>query len=242
MVDWKRLVAVKFWAVVFSAGWGLAGCSSRAVSANGNSRSVAAAKARPVQRAAKGAPRESALVTYSDPEHGISFRYPRTYLLEEGEPQEDLVNVKTQEELEREQPGAVLVATVVVPEDSYPNTTFVEGTLQFAVNPRATPESCRDFALSRAGDTGTLTIQGVVFAWEEEASTVDDTEVVERTYAGYTDGACHEFFARVTVGETGSDGGAEKPADAEKIVRHLEKIVTSLQWEGNRSAEEKAAE
>lgn len=225
MVQWKRFIV--FMAVVNS--YVLAGCSGRAALPGKNVRTATSVRQGQEQRASKPALREAAVSVYNNPEYGVSFRYPRNYALEEGEPDGGLPDIKSQEELEGEQPGATLLATVVIPEDAYPNTTFLDGSLQFAVNPSMTAESCRDLVLSRAGDSGTTTIQRVLFAWEQDASATADTEVIERDYAGYAGGECYEFFVRVTVGEVANNDGSEKQADAEKIVRHLEKIASSLQ-------------
>src|SRR5579859_7130715 len=93
--------------------------------------------------ATKAAPRETFLSSYSNPEEGISFRYPRYYALEEGDLEEHSFFLKRQDDLDIEQPGTRLVATVLIPEDSYPNTTFEHGSLQLFVDDYATPENCK---------------------------------------------------------------------------------------------------
>jgi hypothetical protein len=158
------------------------------------------------------------------------FRYPRNYALEEAafdeEKPDDIPGVRSQEELAREQPGTRLVATVVVPDDAYPNTTFAGGSLQFAVNPSLEPEACREFS---KGPRGKATIQGVAFAWAENSMGDDaNTEFFERDYAGFSNGTCYEFFLRVGVGRAADEDGV-KAADEQRILGHLEKIVSSVQ-------------
>jgi hypothetical protein len=243
MVRRKRFVLL----MLGVSGLGLAGCSGRAASPTQNVRGATEAPSRQTQRVARAAPREAAFAVYNEPEYGVAFRYPRNYALEEGEPEEPIPGAKSQAELADEQPEAVLLATVVIPEDAYPNTTFVEGSLQFAVNPALMPRSCKELLTepdnSVGRRTGTLNLEGVWFHWVEEttADAGTGTESVERDYSGYANGACYEFFAHVVVGETPNSDGLEKQADAKKIVRHLEKIVSSLQWEAKRavSGEEK---
>src|SRR5258708_33549659 len=92
----------------------------------------------------KDAPHESFLSTYHNPEEGISFRYPRNYSLEEGDVQESSFFLKRQNDLNSEQPGATLLATVLIPEDGYPNTTFEHGSLQLVANETATEKDCRE--------------------------------------------------------------------------------------------------
>lgn len=214
-------------------GYVLGGCSSKAAlpEKKGSGATLPVKQPERTERASKAALRESPFASYFNPEYGVSFRYPRNYALEEGAP-DGVPGVKSQEELEGEQPGAVVVATVVVPDDSYPNTTFAGGSLQFAVNRTLASGECRDFLISREGDaegpTGMATIQGTVFAWAENNAGDGNTEFFERDYAGFSNGACYEFFVRVGVGPAGEEDRV-RPADEKRILSHLEKIVSSLQ-------------
>jgi hypothetical protein len=220
---------------------GLQGCSSKAAPprVEANTRNDAAAgsarlETKPVTRPA---PRESAFSTYSNSEYGKTFRYPRNYPLDEGpldQTTENVPGLRSQEQLQSEQPGAVLVATIAVPDDSFPNTTFAGGSVQFAVN-RYLPEGgCRNFPLARMGDakglSGTITIQGVPFTWADSEEGDVGTEFLERDYAGFANDRCYQFFVRVGVGST-EETGQLKPANQKKILGQLEKVVTSLQME-----------
>jgi hypothetical protein len=234
MIQWKRFMLV----MLGAGGLGLAGCSGRAALPEKNVGSSVAATGQTRRAAAKATPREAAFSVYNEPEYGVSFQYPRNYALEESELEEPIPGAKSQAELAEEQPGAVLLATVVIPEDAYPNTTFIEGSLQFAVDPSLMPGSCKELLANQSGGarrrTGTFSVQGVLFAWAEGTTADAGMESVERDYAGYANGACNEFFVHVTVGETENGDGLERQADAKKIARHLEKIVSSVQWEAKR--------
>jgi hypothetical protein len=187
----------------------------------------------------KPAAHESALSTYSNLEYGVAFRYPRNFALAEDggleeDKTEDNSGVRSQEELGREEPGAILLATLIVPDDAYPNTTFAGGSVQFAVNRYLAAGSCRQSLLSRLGDSsgrnGAETIQGVQFAWIDNDEGDASTEFFERDYAGFTNGACYEFFLRVGVG-AGDDSDRTRLPDENKILGHMEKVVASLQFE-----------
>jgi hypothetical protein len=219
--------------------WALGGCSSKAaLPAKHLARATGpVAPLRPETKpVAKPTPRESAFSTYSNPDYGIEFRYPRNYALEEGALEdgapEDDAGVRSEEELKSEQPGAVLVATVVVPDDSYPNTTFAGGSLQFAVSRYLTASGCREFLTSQQGDsrgpTGVTKVQGVTFAWAENEAGDGDAEYFERDYAGFANGTCYEFLLRVGVGPNSEQDGV-RPANEKKILSQLEKIVSSAQ-------------
>ncbi len=251
MVWWKGALFV----AAAASSVGVVGCSSKAAlpekKAPERIPGVTAPSRQPERAAKPAIARELAYSVYSNPEYGVSFRYPRNFALfdheaEQGteatEVEQDLVRgtlepnsgVRGQEELEGEQPGAVLVASIVVPDDAYPNTTFAGGSLQFAVNRYQTAGSCRANLIARLGDSngasGAATIQGVGFAWADNDAGDGSTEYFERDYAGFANGACYEFFLRVGVGSE-ADEEAIRPADEKKILAHLEKIVSSVQFE-----------
>jgi hypothetical protein len=151
-----------------------------------------------------------------------------------------------------------LIATIVVPDDAYPNTSFAGGSLQFAINRYQTAGTCRANLLARLGDakgaSGTVVAQGVTFAWIDIDTGDGNTEFSERAYAGFANDACYEFFVRVGVGSdtgagtfqnvpaggvapnasltiTGEESGGYHRPDDRKILARLEKIVGSLQVE-----------
>jgi hypothetical protein len=179
----------------------------------------------------KSSPHEAFLSTYNNPEEGVSFRYPRNYSLEEGDVQEHSFFLKRQGDLDSERPGATLLATVQIPEDGYPNTTFEHGSLQLVVNEAGAEKSCREASV--AGSNGsvprTTTVHGIVFRWSEQESETAGTKVLERGYAGYSRGTCYKFFLTVAVEEAPDPDGFKKPADTAKIMKQLEKIISSAQ-------------
>ncbi len=183
---------------------------------------------RPIHR---DTPREAFLSTYNNPEEGISFRYPRNYSLEEGDVQERSFFLKRQEDLDIEQPGATLVATVLIPEDGYPNTTFEHGSLQLVINESVSQQGCRSTVIAGSGvnRSGTATVQGVVLFWNEQESETGGAKLLERTYAGYSRGTCYEFFLTLAAEEAPDPDGFKKTADTAKIMKQLEKIVSSAQ-------------
>jgi len=208
----------------------LTGCrSSHAQSAPARQSTVKdQASAAPV---AKHPPRDSALSVYNNPTYGVSFRYPRNFLLAEGSGSEDPSILDAQEELAARQPGSSLVATITIPPDAYPNTTFRSGTLQLVVNSTATPETCQSFAVSLddAYTFGLTSIQRVTFNWRQRGSAAMGTGTLNRDYAGFSGETCYEFFLEVVTGSNPDLDPGVKDADETKIMRHLDKIVSSLQ-------------
>jgi hypothetical protein len=170
--------------------------------------------------------RDLAFGKFADAGAGVSFRYPRSFALLESAVGDDDENsdrviswqqareagagVRTQEELAKDDPGADLLATVVVPDDAYPNTSFAGGSVQVAINRYQTAGTCRASLLARMGDakgaSGTVMAQGVAFAWIDRDEGDGSTEFYERDYAGFANGVCYEFFVRVGVGSGGGVG------------------------------------
>ena len=184
---------------------------------------------------AKPAPRESAFSNYTSAEYGLSFRYPRNYALDEGaldEVTDQMPGLRNQAELENEQPGALLVATIAVPDDSFPNTTFAGGSVQLAINRYLPGGGCQDYPVTRTGDaksaSGVITVSGVPFMWADSEQGEGDKEYYERDYAGFANDTCYEFFVRVGI-ESAGDSEQMKPVNQKKIFGQLEKIVASTQ-------------
>ncbi len=228
MVHRRQFIAL---GLVLVAIW-LASCDdSHARSAP--SRPSSASAQGTVPSAAKHPPRDSVLATYDNPTYGVSFRYPRNYMLEEEIEPDDSSTLWTQQELEAEQPGSVLVASVVVPDDAYPNTTFASGHLQFAVNSSVTEETCRSFVESAnsgwpvAG--GTTFLSGIAMQWSERHSVSAGNAYINRDYAGFSDGTCYEFFLEVASTAAPNSDGPSSRADVVKVRRPLEKTVSSLE-------------
>src|SRR5882762_3950653 len=178
-----------------------------------------ATHSRPLRR---DTPHESFLATYNNPEEGISFRYPRNYSLEEGDIEERSFFLQRQEDLDSEQPGAKLLATVLIPEDGYPNTTFEHGSLQLAISEVESEKGC--LAISEVGAAGTraLTVQGVAFLWSAEETEVAGSKILQRKYAGYSQGSCYQFRLLLAAEESLDPNGFTKNVDMVRIMKQLE--------------------
>ncbi len=85
-----------------------------------------------------------------------------------------------------------------------------------------------------------LTIQGVLFRGTELQYETGGTQILERNYAGFFGDRCYQFkliVAAEAATEVATDPGAKtKPADEARIMRQLEKIVGSAQFEEKRPA------
>src|SRR5207344_2883715 len=76
--------------------------------------------------------RPAAIVTYSDPKTGVSFRYPRKYELASGDKVQPAIDGLGPVPMNFVQPGGAAVAMVAVPPALYPGTDLT--TAFFHVN------------------------------------------------------------------------------------------------------------
>jgi hypothetical protein len=243
-------------ALILAVGTAIGGCRSsgtqttRAVAGPSVPAKTGRTKAAPRLLAAKFArhiDRESAFAVYRSPAYGISFEYPRDYSLQEGDLAEESDIIENERLLADQEPGSVLVATIQVPDDAYPRTTFGHGALQLVINPSWTAESCKGYvnstgydmnfekgvdadsdASSRWRRKGAAIVEGISFASRERPSTSPAGETLERDYAGFANGTCYEFLLLVSADASMSDAEDIRPADNAKIMRQLAKIVATL--------------
>jgi hypothetical protein len=225
------------WAAILLASFALAGCTDEPATFTeaGEPRAAATPSGPALTRPHKShaiAQRnleDLFLSAYESPEHGVSLLYPRNYALEEGNIVEQSYFLWRQEELDLEQPGATLLATILIPEDAYPNTTFEHGSLQLITEEAWARQACRQTETVAGEESRRLkgiTLQSISFEGQENQSLTGGTVVVEREYTGFQNGTCYEF-ALVVATRDNSDENA-KPADVTKIMKQLEKIASSL--------------
>jgi hypothetical protein len=245
MIHSKTPIAIVLLFILSLGAIRLVGChSTRAASTSSSGKPTPASAARPSQpgAASKHPPRDSSVFAlYHNPTYGVSFRFPRNYAIEEQlEPEDSSPDaaspdnsslVRKQQELADAQPGSTPVVSVVIPGDAYPNTTFSEGFLQLAINPGLSQPACRALAAPSDGHTrtGETIVDGIPFYWREHDSADSGTARTLRDYAGYSNGACYEFFLEVaSTANAANDAPSSRP-DVMKVLRPLEKIVSSLQ-------------
>ena len=104
--------------------------------------------------------------------------------------------------MDREQNGAKLLATVLVPADAYPNTTFEHGSLQLIIKDSSTQAGCRQaFAPEQADSRGVkeMEVQGVRFDGRETRSTTGGAIIVETVFTW--NGLGYYYFTQLTASD-----------------------------------------
>src|SRR5437868_8343160 len=171
--------------------------------------------------------RRPSTATYSDKTYGVSFRYPRKYLLKTG----DAVQVEmagAPVPMNFVQPGGTTLAAVVLPDNSYPGTDFSSAFFNVSVNKGVTLSECGDFMLPTHPDKEPLSptsikIGDIGFQEVENATKQSDTKY----YHVFQNGACYELaMGLATKDDGGSDGVT--PVDREDVFRKLDKIFSTV--------------
>lgn len=180
----------------------------------------------------KAKKRPAAIVTYSDPNSGLSFRYPRKYELATGENAltEDNSGVK----MNFVQPGGMAVATVAVPSAAYPGTDFNAAFFNVNVNRTISEQECSQFAFvdTRNPDGEAVDPEKVEVGPVSLAKTTDFTgdgmkQSESQYFHRYENGACYEFVLGLDTAGFGTEESVTA-VNRDEIFGKLEKILESV--------------
>src|SRR5258708_21920564 len=90
----------------------------------------------------------AAIVTYSDPNTGVSFQYPRKYKLASGDTVQPEIEGLGPVPMNFVQPGGSAVAMVAAPSTTYPGTDFTTAFFHVNVNRSLSEQECSLFAVA----------------------------------------------------------------------------------------------
>jgi hypothetical protein len=175
--------------------------------------------------------RKAPTATYSDPLHGISFRYPKGYILKTGdEPSFDLAGMGVQTDFV--QPGGMTVAAIEMPGSSYPGTDFASAVFSVSVNPQLNAAQCEQFAFSPSPSEKAPAAPAKVKVGNSEFNLVDtlggDAKNEARTkyYHHFENGSCYEFTMALATADATVDG--LQPVNRDLVFRKLEQILATV--------------
>lgn len=170
--------------------------------------------------------------TYVNGTYGVSFSYPRKYSLAAG-------NEKSPMPLQPSflKPGAVEVAAVDMPDDTYPDTDFSSALLNISVNPDMTAEECAQFVpfspYSKDADSknaevakpSTVKLGANEFTELEQAGGETTHQSDLKYFHLFKNGACYEFALDVETARKADEELAQ--VDRGQVFKQLEKMLTS---------------
>jgi hypothetical protein len=183
------------------------------------------------QKAVKKRP---ANVTYSDANSGVSFLYPRKATLISGDKAQPGLAAVGEAPMNFVQPGGTTVATVALPENSYPGTDFASAFFKVNVNPSVSKKECAHFAFvdTRNADGEPIDAEKVKVGDADMEMTSDFTaSAVKQSdtqyYHSYENGACYEYVLGLGTEGFGMEHGMEH-VNRDQVFAKLEKILATV--------------
>jgi hypothetical protein len=209
----------------------LAGISSPAASPATAATAPVATTAAPAKKTPKKRP---ANVTYSDPNSGVSFLYPRKFALTTGDKALPQFAPLGDAVMNFVQPGGVAVATVELPGGSYPGTDFASGFFNVNVNRSVSEQECAHFAVVDSHnvngapvDAEKVKIGSADMATTSNFSASAMTQTETQYYHSYENGACYEYVLSVGTAGYGTKDGVE-PVNRDQVFAKLDKILATV--------------
>jgi hypothetical protein len=210
--------------------------STTMASANSPVQAAALSTAVPTPaKAAKKVPKKRpANVTYSDPNSGVSFVYPRKFQVATGEKAQPQFGDKQALTMNFVEPGGVTVATVAVPHTLYPGTDFAKGFFTVNVNRSLSEQECSHFAFVDMSDADGEPIDALKvkvgstdmeMTSEYAGSALAQSEA--QYYHNYENGACYEYVLGLGTAGYGAQQGIE-PVNRDEVFARLEKILATV--------------
>ena len=162
--------------------------------------------------------------TYVNGTYGVSFSYPRKYSLQAGNKHS---SVPIQASFLK--PGIVEVASVDMPDDSYPDTDLSSALFNVSVNSSMTADECAQFVVNeKAADNekpSSVKLGSNEFTELEQMSGEPAHQSDLKYYHLFKNGACYEFALDVETSRKTDEELAQ--VDRRKVFQQLEKILAS---------------
>ena len=196
---------------------------------------AAAPTAAGLRAPAKKTPKKRpANVTYSDPNSGVSFLYPRKFALTSGDKALPQLAGVGDVPMNFVQPGGVAVATVALPDRSYPGTDFASAFFNVNVNRSVSEQECAHFAFvdtSNADgepvDAEKVNIGSTEMEMTSNVSASATAQAEAQYYHSYENGACYEYVLGLGTEGFATEGGVEH-VKRDEVFAKLEKILATV--------------
>jgi len=173
-------------------------------------------------------------VTYSDPNSGVSFLYPRKFALTSGDKAQPQLAGVGDVPMNFVQPGGVAVATVALPDSSYPGTDFASAFFNVNVNRSVSQQECAHFAFVDTSNTDgepvdaeKVKIGSTEMEMTSNFSASAWAQAETQYYHSYENGACYEYVLGLGTEGFATEGGV-KHVKRDEVFAKLEKILATV--------------
>jgi hypothetical protein len=177
--------------------------------------------------------RQQKVSAYKNPAYGVSFRYPKSYSLKEGEEASLQWDGLGPVEMNFVQPGGTTLTAVELPSNLYPGTDFTSGFFNISVNPKLTSTECEQFVIPETGPeaesvTPSKTKVGATEFNEMQTSAGGETRQADAKYYHiFQNGMCYEFTLGLERTAASTVDGI-KPVDRDHVFRKLNWILSTV--------------
>jgi hypothetical protein len=176
------------------------------------------------------------MATYKEPTYGVSFRYPKSYILKtDDEPELELAELGPVQ-TEFVQPGGVTVAAVEMPRSSYPGTDFTVAFFSVSVNSSLSKDQCQQFAFPKSEHTenepavpAKVKLGGTDFTMAEDFGDSAKKEPRMKYFHHFENGNCYEFSMGLSTVDDNVAG--LKPVNRSLVFGKLEQILASVKMQ-----------
>jgi len=173
-------------------------------------------------------------VTYSNANSGVSFLYPRKFALTSGDKALPQLAGVGDVPMNFVEPGGVAVATVALPDSSYPGTDFASAFFNVNLNRSVSEQECAHFAFvdtSNADgepvDAEKVTIGSTEMEMTSNFSASAVAQAETQYYHSYVNGACYEYVLGLGTEGFATEGGV-KHVNHNEVFARLEKMLATV--------------
>lgn len=173
------------------------------------------------------------VATYTEPSYGVSFRYPKSYILKTDDEQELELSELGPVQTDFIQPGGVTVAAIEMPRSSYPGTDFTSAFFIVSVNSSLSLEQCRQFAFPKSEHPenqpelpAQVKLGGTDFTMVEDFGDSVKKEPRMKYFHHFENGNCYEFS--MGLGTVDDNVAGLKPVNRSMVFGKLEQILASV--------------
>jgi len=183
--------------------------------------------------AKKRVQRKAPMATYTEPAYGVSFKYPKSYVLKTGSETQAEITGLEPAKTDFVLPGGTTVAAIQVPRSSYPGTDFTSAVFGVSVNSGLSREQCEMFAFPKSAHSenepqavSKVKISGNDYAMVEDLGGNDKQESHMKYFHRYENGNCYEFS--MGLGTVDDSVAGLKPVNRSLVFGRMEQILASV--------------
>jgi hypothetical protein len=173
------------------------------------------------------------MATYTEPAYGVSFRYPKSYILKTDDEQKLDLSELGPVQTNFIQSGGSTVAAIEMPRSSYPGTDFTTAFFSVSVNSALSKDQCQQFVSPKSEHTenepmvpAKVKLGGTDFTMVEDFGDSAKKQPRMKYFHHFENGNCYEFNLGLSTVDDNLAG--LKPVNRSLVFGKLEQILASV--------------